>query len=111
MKLKSALLLCLMAAAVLAVGGAWRSLHRTGTPALPEEIAARFAGREESAAYYLRDDEGRVAVYEGRRGREKLAVTAIETANLRLTDRTLLRRGIPVTDADELLRLLEDLGS
>ena len=71
MKFKAALLLCLMAAAVLSVGGAWRSLHRTGTPVLPDEIDARFAGREESAAYFLRDDEGRVAVYEGRRGREQ----------------------------------------
>ena len=111
MKLKAALLLCLMAAAALSLGGAWRSLHRTAAPVLPEEIAARFAGREESAAYFLRDDSGRVAVYEGRRSREPVAVTAIETANLRETDRTLLRRGIPVEDGDELLRLLEDLGS
>lgn len=111
MKVKAALLLCLMAAAALAVGGAWRSLHRGGAPVLPEEIEARFAGREESAAYFLRDAEGRVAVYEGRRSREPMAVTGIETANLRTTDRTLLRQGIPVTDGDELLRLLEDLGS
>ena len=111
MKLKAALLLCLMAAAALALGGAWRSLHRTGAPVLPEEIAARFAGREESAAYFLRDDAGRVAVYEGRRSREPLAVTAIETSNLRTADRTLLRQGIPVEDGDELLHLLEDLGS
>lgn len=111
MRVKSALLLCLMAAAALSLGGAWRSLHRTGTSALPEEIAARFAGRDESAAYFLREDAGRVAVYEGRRSREPLAVTAIETASLRTTDRTLLRRGIPAADGEELLRLLEDLGS
>ena len=111
MKIKAALLLCLMAAAVLAVGGAWRSLHRTLAPALPEEVTARYAGREESAAYFLRDAAGHVAVYETRRSREPLAVTAIETANLRRADRTLLRQGIPVTDAEELLLLLEDLGS
>ena len=111
MKLKAALLLCLMSAAAFSVSGAYRSLHRGAVQHIPEEIAARFAGREADAAYFLRDDSGYVAVYGGRREREPLKVTAIETDSLRAADRMLLSQGIPVSDAGELLQLLEDLGS
>lgn len=111
MKIKIALLLCLMSAAALSVCGAYRSLHRGAAIHLPEEVAARFAGREAEAAYFLRDSAGYVAVFSGRRTREPLAVTAIETAGLRSTDRLLLQKGIPVCDSGELLLLLEDLGS
>ena len=111
MKLKTGLLLCLMAAAALSVSSAWQSLNRGVGAALPEEVAARFVGRENSAAYFLRDTDGYVAVYGSRREREALAVTGIETARLRAADRLLLKKGIPVSDAGELLELLEDLGS
>jgi len=111
MKIRAALLLCLMSAAALSVCGAYRSLNRTARPVLPEEVAARFVGREEDAAYFLRESDGYVAVYEGGRGKEPLRVTGIETALLRGTDRLLLKQGIPVTDGGELLALLEDLGS
>ena len=111
MKLKAALLLCLMSAAAFSVSGAYRSLHRSAVQSIPEEIAARYAGRESDAAYFLRDASGYVAVFGGRREREPLKVTAIETDSLRAADRMLLSRGIPVSDAGELLQLLEDLGS
>lgn len=111
MKIKLALLLCLMSAAVVTVCGAYRSLHRAAVPALPEEVAARFVGREESAEYFLRDQNGRVAVFKGSRTREPLRLTGIETRGLRGTDRLLLQRGIPAADGSELLLLLEDLGS
>ncbi|MBQ9685770.1 MAG: hypothetical protein IJV41_04360 [Oscillospiraceae bacterium] len=111
MKLKLTLLLCLMSVAAFCVGGAWRSLNRSQAAALPEEVAARFVGREDSAAYFLRDSSGYVAVYGGRRERTPLVVTKIETAALRGTDRLLLQKGIPVSDGGELLLLLEDLGS
>ena len=111
MKLKAALLLCLMSAAAFSVSGAYRSLHRGAVQSLPEEIAARFAGRENDAEFFLRDNSGYVAVFGGRREREPLTVTAIETDSLRAADRLLLRQGIPVGDAGELLQLLEDLGS
>ncbi len=111
MKLKLALLLCLMSAAAFSVSGAYRSLHRTAAQTVPEEIAARFAGRDSEALFFLRDASGYVAVYEGKREREPLAVTKIETDSLRAADRLLLRRGIPVADSGELLQLLEDLGS
>ena len=67
-------------------------------------------GRED-AAYILRDLGGYVAVYEGRKAREPAEVTAIETACLRAADRRLLTDGIPAADSQELLGLLEDLGS
>ena len=111
MKGKAALLLLLMAAAAYSVSGAYRSLHRTTAALLPEEVEARFAGRAETAAFFLREEDGRVAVFEAGRKREPLAVTAIETGKLRAADKLLLRRGIPAADSAELLELLEDLGS
>ena len=62
MKIKAALLLCLMSAAALSISGAYRSLHRIAGPVLPEEVAARFVGRENGAEYFLRDRDGYVAV-------------------------------------------------
>ncbi len=111
MKIKTALLLCLMSAAALSVCGAWRSLHRITGPSLPEEVVARFVGREADAEYFLRDSGGYVAVFSDRRSREPLKITPIETNRLRRTDRLLLRDGIHAGDNGELLHLLEDLGS
>ena len=111
MRIKTALLLCLMSRAALSSCGAYRSLHRVGGPVIPEEVAARFVGREEGAAYFLRDSGGYVAVFPGRRAREPMRVTGIETARLRAADRLLLKKGIPADDSGELLLLLEDLGS
>ena len=111
MRIKPALLLCLMSLAALSVCGAYRSLHRVSGPIVPEEVAARFVGREEGAAFFLRDSGGYVAVFSGRRAREPMRITEIETSRLRTADRLLLRKGIPVDDSGELLLLLEDLGS
>ena len=68
MKIKTALLLCLMSAAALSLCGAYRSLHRVAGPIVPEEVAARFVGREEGAEYFLRESGGYVAVFAGRPG-------------------------------------------
>ncbi len=111
MKIKTALLLCLMSAAALALCGACRSLQRIGGPSLPEEVAARFVGREEDAAFFLREADGYIAVYAGRREREPVRRTGIEASSLRAADRLLLDKGIPAGDSLELLSLLEDLGS
>ena len=111
MKIKAALLLCLIAAAVFSLFGAYRSLHRGAGPLLPEELTARFVGLDDGAEYFLRDSGGYVAVFAGAREREPLRVTEIETKRLRAADKELLRQGIPAADGDELLVLLEDLGS
>jgi len=110
MRIKAAVLLCLLSASAYSVCGAYRSIHRHADAALPEELSARFESDTE-AEYYLRDSGGYIAVFESRRAREPLSVTAIETGVLRDTDRLLLSRGIPVQDLSELLELLEDLGS
>lgn len=109
-KIKAAVLLGLMWAAVWSVGGAYRSLHRNNTDTLPAELSARFEFSDE-AEFFLRDNGGYIAVYEDKRAKTPLTVTAIETSILRDTDRQLLGRGIPVKNAAELLGLLEDLGS
>ena len=110
-KIKAGLLLCLMSAAALSVSSAWQGIRRVQKPTeLPSELTVRFAGRDD-AAWYLRDSGGYVAVFEGRRAKEPVTVTDIETALLRAADRQLLRDGIPVSDQTELLGLLEDLGS
>ena len=70
-----------------------------------------YAARAESAMYYLRESEGRVAVYETERARKPLDVTEIELCCLRAADRAMVKAGIPVLSRQELLTLLEDLGS
>lgn len=110
LKLRVALLACLVATAAGTGVKAYRSIVPTGET-VPEEVYASFEGREDSAEFFLRPCDGFVAVYEGRREKKPLTVTDIELANLRGTDRALLQKGIPVENRRELLRLLEDLGS
>ena len=109
-KLRAALLTCLAATAAYTGVKAYRSIVPT-VEEVPEELYASFAGREDSAAFFLRPCGGFVAVYEGRREKTPVTVTEIELANLRGADRALVQKGIPVADRRELLRLLEDLGS
>ena len=106
LKIKTGLLLCLMSAAVCSC----RSMHFSSS-AVPEEIYAQFMDSAPLAEYYLRDSGGHVAVFSSRRDKTPLTVTPIETACLRTADRAMLRGGIPVESEDELLMLLEDLGS
>ena len=91
LKIKTGLLLCLMSAAVCSCLAAYRSMHFSSS-AVPEEIYAQFMDSASLAEYYLRDSGGHVAC-------------------LRTADRAMLRGGIPVESEDELLMLLEDLGS
>ena len=109
-RLKAAILLCLVSAAAYSICGAYKSMHRSSALSLPEELSARLE-TQDSAEFFLRDSDGYVAIFESRKGRTPLSVTAIETAKLRNTDKLLLNRGIPVMNTTELLSLLEDLGS
>ena len=109
-KLRAALLSCRVVAAGYTGVKAYRSIV-PATEEVPEELYASFAGREDSAAFFLRPCDGFVAVYDGRREKTPVTVTDIELANLRGADRALVQKGIPVEDRRELLRLLEDLGS
>ena len=109
-RIKAAILLCLLSAAAYSVFGAYESMQRSSSKAMSAELSAGFADPIK-AEYFLRDSGGYVAVYEGRLSRTPVSVTAIETQLLRDTDRELLAMGIPVPDGAELLQLLEDLGS
>ncbi len=110
LKLRIALMTCLVAAAAFTAAEAFRSIVPEKT-AIPEEVYARFRGREEDAEYFLRPCQGYVAVYGSQREKEPVSVTDIELANLRSADRAMVQKGIPVADQRELLSLLEDLGS
>ena len=59
----------------------------------------------------LRDYEGYVSVFASDADRRPLQVTGIEVAGLRRADQELLRGGITVGSQEQLLLLLEDLGS
>ena len=111
LKLRIVLLMCLAAAALYMGGEAYRSLRPATGSAIPQEIYARYAAGADMARFYLRDSGGYVAVYEQERDKTPLAVTDIELACLRSADQAMLEAGIPVLDRQELLKLLEDLGS
>ena len=96
-----------LTSAALALGAEDSASPSPGESAPPEETPAQT--REESP-FVLREFEGRVAVYAP--GRDiPLSVTAIEVGTLRERDRSLLRRGLAAESREELLMLLEDLGS
>ena len=65
----------------------------------------------QDSLYMLRETGGNVAVYGREHPETPLAVTGIETRNLREQDRALIEAGLPVGSGEELARLLEDLGS
>lgn len=111
LKLRIALLMCLAAAAVYMGGEAWRSLRPASDSLLPEEVYERYLAGEDMARFYLRDSGGYVAVYERARDKTPMLVTDIELSCLRSADRAMVESGIPVLDRQELLQLLEDLGS
>ena len=52
-----------------------------------------------------------MAVYPARHDRQALRVTGIELKGLRKVDQAMIREGLPVKSMQELLQLLEDLGS
>ena len=72
-------------------------------------LGCRIDGAQ--AEYILRDYEGYVSVFASDADRRPLQVTGIEVAGLRRADQELLRGGITVGSQEQLLLLLEDLGS
>ncbi len=111
MRLRLALLMVLAAAAAFTGAEAWRGLRPPENRNLPREIYESYAARADGAVCYLRPSDGRVAVFSSRRGKEPLRVTNIELKCLRASDRAMVEAGIPVLSRQELLCLLEDLGS
>lgn len=100
---------------ILAVSAAFsanRALRSITAEAEPESAAVyQWSCNEADAEFVLREYSGHVGVFAANGGMAPLTVTDIETDSLRKADRDMLGAGIAVTDRDELLTLLEDLGS
>ena len=64
-------------------------------------------------SYLVADYGGSVAVFDSGDSdmEDPLEVTDIELGSLRASDRAMIRTGVPVSSREELLALLEDLGS
>ena len=77
--------------------------------------AAGFRGNGNSAprpgTYVLADYGGSVAIFENGETVNPLQVTDIELDTLRAADRAMIETGVPVSSREELMELLEDLGS
>lgn len=110
-RIKAALLLVLLAAALYSAAEAFRSVQPPVSALLPKEIYERYAIRAGAEEFTLRQAGRYIGVYERDHTREPLAVTDIELRCLRAADRAMVEVGIPVISRRELLLLLEDLGS
>lgn len=102
--------MCLAAAAAWSAVAAFESLQPPELYALPQEIYADYVAADQQAQYRLEARGNYVAVCSGK-GDKTLLVTDIELNGLRGADRAMIEMGIPVTDRQQLLLLLEDLGS
>ncbi|MBQ7473199.1 MAG: hypothetical protein IJS79_02475 [Oscillospiraceae bacterium] len=107
--IKAVLLAAMAAAAAFSVRQAAATLRRA-EDLLPKEVYAQFQAKSGRAQYLLREENGQVAVFRNGENRPE-RVTGIETVVLRRADRAMLGKGIPAENIDEVLHLLEDLGS
>lgn len=109
MKLRGKLWLtsCMILSAAFTGVAAFETLTPIETD-IPQEVYNDLLSSAAEPKYYLRDSDGYVAVFNSD-SREPARVTEIKTSTLRSADRAMLRRGIPVKDSLELLKLLEDL--
>ena len=94
--------LCCAAAAIGGITGGAGSGVEAGELVYP--------GCDEDAEFILREYDGCVAVFAAG-GHTPLSTTDIQVRTLRAADRQLLHSGLPCEDRDEVLTLLEDLGS
>ena len=63
------------------------------------------------AEYVLREYDGCVAVFASAVDKDPITLTDIEIETLRDADRQILNAGLAVADREELLTMLEDLGT
>lgn len=96
---------CLIAVAVTMAAFTLADLGRLGGGTAAEDAGA--------VGLTLGEYQGSVAVFEGggRAGGVPVRVTDIALASLRDCDREMIERGYAVGSQEELLALLEDLGS
>ena len=92
-------------AAVLAAGGDGDGKK------VPDELLGKQSAvhlTQDEGVYKVADLGGRICVYYMD---QVMFVTDIATGNLRKVDRELLSRGIETTSYEDVLKLLEDMGS
>ena len=109
LRLRIALLMCLAAGAAWSAVAAYESLKPAAVSQVPETVYAQYSAAE-SAQYQLKACDGYVAVFNGRGGGRPM-MTDIELSALASGDRAMIELGLPVADREQLLLLLEDLGS
>lgn len=102
--------------ACTAVVCAWAALGGISGQAQPRESAEVSSGYVPScslaeAEYVLREYDGCVAVFASVGDTSPMTLTDIEVGTLRDADRQILSTGLAVADREELLTLLEDLGT
>lgn len=100
-----------MAASAVAAGSA-KPYNSTGGMETATPIISQAAeGRAVEDGFVLRELDGYIAIYSSAFDKRPTTVTNIEVANLRKVDRELLAQGIVANTQEELMLLLEDLGS
>ena len=101
----------LTALGILAVYlGVW-AVNDVRRPQNKPDYYMEAAAIPDGTEYILRDFEGRIGIFAPGSMKKPRDLTEIETKQLRESDRKMLQQGIPVSSRDELLGLLEDLGS
>lgn len=104
---------------LLALAAAWSATSAfAGMGAAPQRVETKKSSFRyepscsvEEAEFVLREYDGCIGVFSPRSGDGPISVTDIELRSLREADREILSSGIAVADREELLSLLEDLGS
>ena len=81
-----------------------------GVRASDEEGVVDWPLTMDDAEFVLKEYDGCVAVF-AVGGHEPVTTTEIDVRTLREADRALLGAGLPAANSDEVLTLLEDLGS
>ena len=102
---------------VLAVAAVWSAAAAIGGITGPADAAAEpeagtivWPGSVDDAEFILREYDGCVAVFAAGES-SPMTMTDIQVKSLREADRALRNAGLPCETRDEVLTLLEDLGS
>jgi hypothetical protein len=99
--------LAVMALTLAVYGAASGGIDRTKNI----EQAGITERENEDSAYILTESNGYVAICSAASEGTPAVITDIEARTLRDSDRLMLERGIRVASREELMMLLEDLGS
>ncbi len=102
-------------AAALTAWSAVNGIMGDKEPNVPQTVRAGYSYEPscgiEDAEYILRAGDGYICVFAAGEAQTPITVTNIELRSLREVDRQVIEQGMAVADRDELMSLLEDLGS